>query len=129
MDIFSIIAIGVVGGLICVLIKQYKAEYSLICALCCGVIIFGLILSMLSPIFDNIKELLNISGVNLEYAKIIIKALGICYVCQLGCDACKDVGQNMIASKIELAGKASILILCLPLFEQISTIAISLINI
>lgn len=129
MDIFSIIAIGVVGSLICVLLKQYKPEYALTLAICCGVLIFALIIFMLNPIFDNIKILLSNSGINLEYSKIIVKSLGVCYVSQLASDACKDSGQRMIASKIELAGKASILILCLPLFQRLSSIAISLINI
>ena len=129
MDIFNIIAIGIVGSLICILLKQYKPEYATILALCCGVMIFAVIISMLTPIFDNIKTLLSNSGVNLEYSKIIVKSLGICYISQLASDACKDSGQSMIASKIELAGKASILVLCLPLFEKLSNIAISLINI
>lgn len=129
MDIFSIIAIGIIGSLICILLKQYKPEYAVILALCCGVLIFGLIILMLSPIFDNVKILLSSSGINLEYSKIIVKSLGICYIAQLASDTCKDAGQTTIASKIELAGKASILILCLPLFERLSSIAISLINI
>lgn len=129
MDIMNIVAIAILSSLICVLLKQFKPEYAMLCALGCGLLIFAIIINVLSPVFDTVKSLLISSNIDLEYSKIIVKSLGICYVCQLGYDACKDVGQNMIASKIELAGKASILIICLPLFKKISEIAISLINI
>ena len=57
------------------------------------------------------------TGMQSEYLKIIFKSLGICFVTQLGCDCCRDSGENAMASQLELAGKAAILVTALPLFS------------
>lgn len=129
MDIFSIIGIAVVSAIICVLISQYKPEYSVAVSIMCGAIIFFMIISNLSPAFDTLKELMQKANINSSYTKAIIKTLGICYVTQLACDSCKDAGQTAIANKVELAGKIFILLISLPIFNDLVSIAFSLMNV
>ena len=57
------------------------------------------------------------------------QALGVCFITQLASDACKDAGEGAIASKVELAGKVVILLLAMPLFEQIIGVATSLMTV
>jgi stage III sporulation protein AD len=47
---------------------------------------------------------------------------------QFAADACRDAGESALASKMELAGKITILILALPLFEKITQTAVGLIG-
>ena len=42
---------------------------------------------------------------------------------------CKESGQLAISSKIELAGKVMVLVLSLPMFEELLKTALNLINI
>ena len=43
-------------------------------------------------------------------------------------DTCKDAGQGAIATKLEIAGKLSILVLSLPLFQSLLTIVAELLS-
>ena len=43
-------------------------------------------------------------------------------------DACRDAGEAALASKADLAGKVTLLVLALPLFQKIGELAVSLIN-
>ena len=63
-----------------------------------------------------------------EYVQILFKALGICLITQIACDACRDLGETAVASKVEAAGKISVLLISLPLFEQILAVVGSLIG-
>ena len=50
----------------------------------------------------------------------MLKALGICFITQLGADVCRDAGESSLASKIELGGRMSILALCIPMITKVA---------
>lgn len=128
MNIFAIIGLALVATAICILIKQYKPEYEMLVSLTCGLVLFSMIIVSLIPAFEAMTRLMSRASINSEYTRAIIKALGVCYVTQLACDSCRDAGQTAIASKVELCGKVFIVILALPLFENLVEIAFKLIN-
>ncbi len=128
MNIVAIIGIGVVGAVLSQLIKQYKPEYGLFVSLGTGILIVGLVVIYVSPILTGLQEFVDRSGMDRQYGAILIKSLGICYITQVACESCSDAGETAIASKIELAGKISVVLLALPLFEAIAKIAFQLIE-
>ncbi len=128
MDLFAIIGLAVVSAVICILLRQYKPEYAMIVSLGCGVVLFAMILVSLVPAFQSLSDLMSKAAINTQYTKAIIKTLGVCYVTQLASDSCRDAGQTAIAGKVELAGKVFIVLISLPLFENLVSIAFSLMN-
>ncbi|MEG0692612.1 MAG: SpoIIIAC/SpoIIIAD family protein [Oscillospiraceae bacterium] len=128
MNIFSIIGIAIISTAICILLKEYKPEYAMVVSLACGIVLFSMIIVSLLPAFKTMSDLMQKAQINTTYTKAIIKTLGVCYVTQLASDSCKDAGQSAIASKVELSGKVFIVIISLPLFEDLIDIAFSLIN-
>lgn len=128
MDIFSVTGLAVVAAMICILLRQYKPEFAMPVSVACGILLFLMILSSLQPAFRTMTELMQRASIHSAYTKAILKTLGVCYVTQLASDACRDAGQTAIASKVELAGKVCIVLLSLPLFENLVEIAFSLIN-
>lgn len=128
MEIYSVIALGLVCTAICILLKQYQPEYALFVSIICGVIIFSVVIDNLLPTFALMSDLMVKAQIKSSYIEAIVKTLGVCYITQLVTDSCKDAGQNAIASKVELASKVYIVLLALPLFEDLITITFSLIN-
>jgi stage III sporulation protein AD len=128
VNIYSVLGIAIVSTVICILMKQYKPEYAMLVSLACGLVIFSMILVSLMPVFEAMRNLIQRASINSEYTKAIIKTLGVCYVTQLASDSCRDAGQTAIASKVELCGKVFIVIISLPLFENLVDIAFKLIN-
>lgn len=128
MEIGTIIGIGVIGVSLAVLLKQYKPEYSLAISLIVGVLIFAAAAEGLTPVIDQLGILLDSTQMPREYIEILIKSLGICFITQIACDTCKDAGQGAIATKLEIAGKLSILVLSLPLFQSLLTIVAELLS-
>ena len=128
MELLPTIGIALTGTVLYVLLKQYKEEYAMLSALACSVLIFLMVLQQLSPVVSSLNELLNLSAVGGIYTKSLLKALGICYIVQLASDSCKDAGQASIAGKVEFAGKAAILVIALPLFQNLASAAVRLIR-
>ena len=128
MDIWTISGIGITATAICVLIKQYRPEFAMAVSLSCGALIFAAVLWKLSPALVELQELMNRASLDNGYFKVLLKSLGICYVTSVASDSCKDAGQAAISGKIELAAKAAILLLALPLFTELVDKALALIT-
>jgi len=127
MDILSIIGLGIVAAVLALVIRQQIPEYALLLSLGTGVLILVVVVINLAPLVDQINNMLEVADINSEHIGILFRALGICFITQLASDTCKDAGEGAIASKVEIAGRAAILIVSLPLFGQVLSIAYALI--
>lgn len=128
MDLIAIAGVGLVAAAAAVLLKQYKPEYAMLVSLAAAALIFGWILADLIPAFSVMRELMERAALSSEVVKILIKALGVCCLCELAGQVCREAGQLAIASKIDLAGKVAILLLALPLFRELLELSLSLMD-
>lgn len=112
---FSILA--VIAMLVAVLIKNYQPELSmLICIGMCMVLLFFLVQA-----FSDIQSFfVSISGtIHLEYLGVLIKLIGIAYICEFASGLCKDAGYQSISGQIETAGRVAMLVITLPIMRAI----------
>lgn len=128
MNIVGICIIAVVGAILAITLKQTTPQLSLALALITGVVILIAICSFLPAVTDKINQLMSVTGVKPEFAAVLFKAVGICFLCQFSSDICKDAGQSALAGRVELAGKIMILISALPLMEEVLNTATSLLG-
>lgn len=128
MEIIALSGIAVMTTVISVMIKKNNPEISILLTLCSCVLILLMIISKITPIIDKIKDLISATGMPIEYTAILLKTLGICFLTQFSADSCRDAGESAMASKVELAGKVFIVVISLPLFEQVAKTAMALIS-
>ncbi|HNX14691.1 MAG TPA: SpoIIIAC/SpoIIIAD family protein [Oscillospiraceae bacterium] len=119
IDIITVALLGMATAVICVILKQYKPEFSAALAIGFSVILLLYLLSKINPIVKALETLATQSGIPTEFFSAVTKALGISILVGLSCDSCTDAGQNSLASNIELAGKIAIVLLCIPLIGEI----------
>lgn len=115
MSIYELLAMGLLSAITVALVKQYKPELALPLAVAAGALILIVALKSFFPLFNSLKELAETSGLKGEYFKIMLKALGICYITQFASEVCVDFGQTSLGSKIELCGKLALAAISLPL--------------
>ena len=128
MNLMGLIAIALLATTLSVMIKKYNPEYSIFISIIAGIFILCMILSELTPSIQKLNGLISASGIASEYAKILFKTLGVCFLVQFASDSCNDAGESSLASKIELAGKVLIITMALPLFEQVIKIVSGLLG-
>ena len=104
------------GALLCVvsilLIKSTKSEvwplqWAGTLLLC------GAALLMLHPILSYLGALCEAAGLG-EVSSLLFRGLGVAFLTQIASELCRQCGEAALASGVELAGKAEILLLCLP---------------
>ena len=121
-DSFKICAIGIVFAMVCVLIKNYRGEFLIPTRLASIIIIFGAVTLLVSPVIKFINSIMG-QTISLEYMEIILKTLAIAYMTQISAEICRECGENSIAFAIETVGKIEIVILSIPLINNIISIS------
>lgn len=125
MDIVKIASICIVSTVVCRLFEKNSREYSLYIVIAAAAIILSFIFLYVSPLIESIRVIFEHSGADTDYLTILFKATGICYISQFASDICKDGGENLLASQAELAGRIGLLVVAIPLFEQVVEVIIS----
>ena len=114
-----VIAIGLTAAVISILLRQYKPEYAVFVSLAAGAVMLVMVVTELRGVLDEAQRIVSGGLVREEYIQILLRALGLCFITQIACDACKDAGESAISAKIEMAGKIAVLAVSLPLFRQV----------
>lgn len=118
-ELISVCGICICASLMCKITERYTKEQAVMLSIAVCILVFILTLSNIPVIFGKIDELISISDINADYLKIIFKALGICYMTQFSADICRDCGENAAATAAEIFGKIQLIVLSLPLFENL----------
>ena len=120
MDIYKIVALSIVAVLLITILKSVKKDdFALIVTIITAVILFTLVLMKLESITSLLESLVQKSGINKEYLTLLVKVTGISYVIELATNICKDAGNSAIASKVEMLGKISIVVLTIPILTSV----------
>ena len=117
--------LGIVGVLIAVQFKAQKPEYGTFIGLAIGILIFCYVLKELEVVmgqFDLVRKYL---GNGEGYLAILLKVIGITYICEFSSSICKDAGYGTVEQQIEILGKLSVMFAGIPILfaviEQMQT--------
>ncbi|AOY77063.1 stage III sporulation protein AD [Clostridium formicaceticum] len=127
MEIFQIVAIGMVAAVLSVLIKNQKPEIGIYISLATGIIIFIFIVAKLQSVIEILNQLANKINIDDIYLSTILKIVGIAYIAEFGAQVCKDAGEGVIASKIEFAGKILIMVMSVPILVSLMDLIINIV--
>lgn len=117
-DSFKICAVGIIFAIICVLIKNCRSEFLIPTRLAGVILIFGVLVVLLSPIIKFLHSIMG-ESIPIEYMEIILKTLAIAYMTQISSEMCRECGESSIAFGVEAVGKIEIIILSLPMINNI----------
>ena len=129
MNIFTIIAIGIIGSLLSVTIKSYRPEYGLITGIATGIIILSLTCDNVFKVIEELREIILKTVIDIKYFKITLKVIGISYITQFSSEICKDAGENAISTKIEAAGKICVMLLTIPVISGFLNMIITILDV
>lgn len=109
---------GMFAGLI---LKKDKPEMAaviiLLISLCIGIKVFGVVELLL----EEIRDWSSLLAGNDIYIGLLLKMIGITYLCEFASNLCKDNGYSALGNHIELFGKVTIMIAGLPVMKTMLT--------
>lgn len=119
MDMIHVALIGVVGSLLALKLKTYKPEFGMVLSIAlCLLFLFGAV-EKLTVIVDFLNSIQNLMNVNPVYVAVLLKLIGIAYVCEFSSNLCKDAGYQSIATQVEMIGKLTILVVSMPIINTL----------
>lgn len=127
VEIVKIGLIGIVGILIAVPMKSYKAEYGVYIGIAVCLVLLGYGMQYFAGILSSVGQLRVYLKDNYGYLTVLLKAVGATYACEFCAGICKDAGYSGMAGQVEMIGKLYILLVGMPvliaLLESIQSIA------
>ena len=122
MEITALIVLCIIAALLALSLRGQRPEFAMLLSLGCGLFVLLYLLGQMKDIFSGLDILSGLSGQS-ELTAIILKALGVCIVAELGSQCCRDAGETAIAAKVELAAKAALVMMSMPVFASLLEMA------
>lgn len=116
------------GGLLSAILRTQRPELAMCLSLLAGVLVVGLLLRQLSPLWMALRRMTALGGVGESHLGVVLRGAGICLVTQWAADTCRDAGDSALAGKAELTGRILLLLLAVPLYEEILTLILQVVN-
>lgn len=127
MGLTQMVAFAVVAAVLAVFLKEsHPAMAMVLTGVAAAMLLIKIILCVYAPLQAFCGALLK-CGVENTAITYLLKTLGICYLTRFCCELCQDFGQSALAAKVELAGRAAVFLLSIPLVTQVLQTALSLI--
>ena len=110
------------AAVLATVLRSQRPELALGLSLAAGTLVVGMLLKELLPLITTLRRMLTLGGLSDNGLEIVLRAAGVCFVTQWAADTCRDAGQTALAGKAELTGRILLLLLTVPLFEQVLTL-------
>ncbi len=122
-ELVKVVFLGIAGVMLAIQFKSQKPEYGMYMGLAVGILVFGYALRQVAAVTAQLGKLRSYLGGAESYLAILLKVIGITYICEFSADICKDAGYQTVAGQIEVLGKLSVMFAGLPvLFAVIEQI-------
>lgn len=127
MDILKVGMLGIAGVMLAIQFRSNKSEYGMYIGFAVCLLIFSFVVFGLSSLFENMSALQRYIGADNTYFRILLKVIGITYICEFCSGICRDAGYSSVSGQIEIFGKLSVLAAGMPvllaIIESIQEIA------
>ncbi len=118
MDTVKLCALSLLVTLILVVVKQWNPSFELPLKLAVTLLFSSLLFGMAMPLIRYCKRLIEGSAAA-SHMGLLMAALGVAVLSETAGAICRECKEATVASYIETAGRLEILVLCLPLVEEI----------
>ena len=122
MNLGVTMVFAIVAVILALSLKSKNPEYTV-----CLVLLF-ICVSRMRVMLSGIEVLTDKIRMDSTYLVILVKLIGIAYICEFAASISKDAGYSAVASQIELIGKLTMLVVSLPVFMQVVQTVLSLID-
>lgn len=120
MDRFFQASAGVMAAVILwIVLSRQGKEYALLLSIgvCCLVLVA--MLRFLEPVLELLRQLQDMGNLQPEWLSVMLKAVGIGLVVEMGALICADAGNGAMGKTLEILGAAAVLWLSIPLVNSL----------
>jgi stage III sporulation protein AD len=109
--------IAIAGIFASLIIKKDKPEYSALIIMLIGFYIAIRVMTMIGNLMEEISSWQSLIGDNSVYVSLLLKLIGITYLCEFASNLCRDTGHFALGNHIELFGKVAVMVAGFPVVK------------
>jgi stage III sporulation protein AD len=113
----KIVLTGVITSILILVLKEQQKGITAVLLLTGSLAVFFFCMEYLETILGVVDDINDMMKIDRIYIKILLKIIGIAYVCQFAGDICKDLGSQALGRQLESAGKLAVLISGIPVIQ------------
>ncbi len=115
MELIKLVLLAIAGVLLGIQFRGSKQEFSVYIGMVLCLLILGAGLDRMKGILYEFTVLQQVFSQDYAYLEILLKVIGITYLCEFAAGICKDAGYQAVAGQIEVVGKLSVLLSGMPI--------------
>ena len=119
IDLFQVAVFCLVATMLALVLRQYRPEYAVFISLACSIVAVLYLLQGVAQVAEELGRLLEDTMLPGELVQVVMRCLGVCILTELAAQTCRDAGEQAIGAKVELAGKVTLVLVSLPLFQRL----------
>ncbi|MBR6477240.1 MAG: stage III sporulation protein AD [Lachnospiraceae bacterium] len=127
MTVIKLCFLAILGVMMSLMLKSERGGLGLLLTFAIGFMIFGFGVLRLRDLLERMTWLGGYLGEGSRYLMILLRTMGITYICDFSSGICRDAGHGFLAGQLETLGKLMImgsgLSILLAVMEQIRDFA------
>ena len=124
----KLVAIVVICALIITYLKSINSDLFSLACIGAGIVVLSFAFDYVSEAFSFVNSVVELSGIDKEFYKIIFKITAIGYLIEFGADLVLDMGLKGLSEKLVFVGKIVIFCTSLPIFYSVFNLLIGLLE-
>ncbi len=122
MTLLQVAGVALLIGVSTAFLRESGGKYTVFAATGGGAL---LLLWGISHIGGAVGEFMTLAGETAlsPYLGLLVKAMGVGYVVSVASDICRDLGATETANRLELCGRAELLVLAIPPLTELLKLA------
>lgn len=123
MSFLKILAGVMVGVLLALKLKASGSPIGVYLSIALSVFVLFYMINRMTYVVDFLDSVMDGIGLEEGYLQILVKIVGISYLCEFTSNICREAGFPAVAGQVEISGKLTMMILSMPvLFAIVDTI-------
>ena len=119
MGFFKIVCGVIIGVLLAIKLKSLNSPIWIYLSLALSLFVVFYITDRLTFVLDFLDSVMGQIGLESGYFEILIKIIGISYLCEFTSNICRESGFIAVASQIEIGGKLTMMVMSMPILMAI----------
>ena len=128
MQLFQLVGIAIITAVAALLLKGTKPELAFAVTIAGGIILLLFAFEIFKGSLSIFQKITDATGIESSIVKILLKMVGIGYLVEFSAGVLNDFGQNSLGDKLIFCGKIVVLVLAVPILENVLDLIVKLLG-
>lgn len=118
VDTVKICALALMAAICFSIVRRVNSGFDVPMRLASSVVLLGIVIGAIRPLFSYLSGLIGGSELG-QWQGMLFSAMGVAFLSHTSAELCRECGEASIGGYCEMIGKVEILLLCLPLINEL----------